>query len=301
MVDEASIIGTGLRPFPSFAGVVDRVRRAGRTRSAIRAVPIDDHAHLSLDRTEVRQRLYGRGYLIPGDAAHVLNLVEPFQLDGAASLLDLAAGLGGPARAIAQAFHARVLGLERDPDLARRNAVMSAALGTSSLVRVRGCDPETVELDTGRYDCALGREATYMVAEKERLLRVVVQALKSRGQIILTDFVLDRSAGERDELACWSDSRERRPSLWTLAQYTDCFRSLGFNLRSVTDIGPFHRRQILAAWIALLRSGDIRRLSPSQVDTVLAEAESSLRTVAALESGALKYYRFEAIAHYSFW
>ena len=39
----------------------------------------------------------------------------------------------------------------------------------------------------------------------------------------------------------------------------------------------------------------------AQIEAVLAEAEACFRTVAALESGALKYYRFEAIAHYSFW
>ncbi len=300
MADNASVIGLAVRPFPSFSGMVDRLRRTHRSRAHTRNIILEDVLP-SLDTTEVRQRLYGRGYLIPGDAAHVLGLVEPFHLNGASSLLDLSSGLGGPARAIAQAFHARVLGLERDPDLVRRHAAMSSALGVSSLVRVKGCDPEAVELDAGRYDCALGREATYMVAEKERLLRVVVQALKSRGQIILTDFVLDRAAGERDELARWSDSRTRRPSLWTVGQYADCFRSLGFNLRAIDDSTALHRRQIVAAWITLLRSRDIRRLSPSQVETVLSEAESCLRTAAALESGALKYYRFEAIAHHSFW
>ena len=171
-----------------------------------------------LDPLTLHQRLYGRGYVIPGDAASVLDLVEPFQLDGASTILDLAAGLGGPARTIAQAFHAKVTGLERDYDRAKRANAMSSALGAAHLVKIRNCDPESVELPTARFDGALGREATYAVAEKERFLRVVAQSLRTRGQIVLTDFALNRSAGERDELGKWQDQQPRRTTLWTAAQ-----------------------------------------------------------------------------------
>jgi SAM-dependent methyltransferase len=253
------------------------------------------------DPLAIRQRLYGRGYVIPGDAAWLLSLVEPFQLGASSALLDLAAGLGGPGRAIAQAFHTRVTGIERDYDRTRQGNAMSAALGASNLVRIKTCDPETLELGSARFDCALGREASYAVIEKERFLRVVAQSLRSRGQIVLTDFVLDRGAGERPELGAWHSKRAPRPSLWTAAQYADCFKSVGYGLRRADDISALYRRQIIAAWLGYLRAGEIRGQPAAQVEAVLAEAESCFRTVAALESGALKYYRFEAIAHYSFW
>jgi SAM-dependent methyltransferase len=253
------------------------------------------------DPLVIRQRLYGRGYVIPGDAAWLLSLIEPFHLGASSALLDLAAGLGGPGRAIAQAFHTRVTGIERDYDRARQGNAMSAALGASNLVRIKTCDPETLELGSARFDCALGREASYAVVEKERFLRVVAQSLRSRGQIVLTDFVLDRGAGERPELDTWHSKRAPRPSLWTAAQYADCFKSVGYGLRRADDISALYRRQIIAAWLGYLRAGEIRGQAAAQVEAVLAEAESCFRTVAALESGALKYYRFEAIAHYSFW
>jgi SAM-dependent methyltransferase len=215
-------------------------------------------------------------------------------------MLDLAAGLGGPARTIAQAFHIRVTGLERDYDRARQGNAMSSALGASHIVRITNRDPESIELDAARFDCALGREATFAVIEKERFLRVAAQSLRTHGQIVLTDFVLDRSAGERDELVSWREGLPRRTSLWTAAQYADCFKSLGFGLRRAEDISSFYRRQIVAAWVRYLRTGDIRRLDTPQVESVLTEAEACRRTVAALESGALKYYRLEAIAHHPF-
>ena len=259
------------------------------------------NANAAPDPLAIRQRLYGRGYVIPGDAAWLLSLVEPLELGASSSVLDLAAGLGGPARAIAQAFHARVTGIERDYDRARQGNAMSSALGAAHLVRIKACDPETLELGSAKFDCALGREASYAVAEKERFLRVVAQSLRTRGQMVLTDFVLDRSAGERPELDAWRSKRAERPSLWTAAQYADCLKSVGYGLRRAEDISALYRRQILAAWIGYLRDGEIRGQPAAQVEAVLAEAEACFRTVAALESGALKYYRFEAIAHYSFW
>lgn len=291
-----------LRPPARRQGIFERLRDAARRRAATAAASEPAAAQASaLDPLAIRQRLYGRGYIIPGDAAFVLELVAPFRLGGSSALLDLAAGLGGPARTIAQAFHAHVTGLEREYERAQQGNAISAALGAAPLVRLKACDPESVELDAARFDCALGREATYAVGEKERFLRVVAQALRTRGQIVLTDFVLDRGAGERDELDAWRAGLARPASLWTAAQYADCFKSLGFRLQSADDISALYRLQIVAAWLGYLRAGDIKGRPAPQVEAVLAEAEACLRAVAALESGALKYHRFEAIAHYSFW
>ena len=272
----------------------ERLRRALK-RSA-EAPAVGASAATAPDPLAIRQLLYGRGYIIPGDAASVLSLVAPFRLDATSALLDLAAGLGGPARAIAQAFHARVSGIERDYECARQANAMSSALRASHLVRIERADPETLNLGSAKFDCALGREASYTVVQKERYLRVVAQALRPRGRIVLTDFVLDRNAGDRAELEAWRNNLAQRPALWTAAQYADCFKSGGYGLRRAEDISALYRRQIVAAWTAYLRSGGIRGQSAALVEAVLQEAEACFRTVAALESGALKYYRFEAFA-----
>lgn len=248
-----------------------------------------------LDPLSIRQRLYGRGYLIPGDAAWLLELAAPLRLTASSSLLDIAAGLGGPARTIAQAFHNRVTGLARDHVVAQQANAISAALGAGHLVHVTACNPESIELDTARFDGAIGREASYAVADKERFLRVVAQSLRG-GSIVLTDFALDRAAGERDELGAWRAGLARPASLWTASQYEDCFKSLGFGLRRCDEISARYRQQVIDGWMRYLRTGDIRGRPAAQVDAVLAEAEACRRTVAALESGALKYYRLEATA-----
>jgi len=247
------------------------------------------------DSLTIRQWLYGSGFIIPGDASYVLELVKPFHLSPAMTMLDMAAGLGGPARAVAEAFNTYVTGYVRDPDLARRATEETAARGFSRHVQISAFDPESFELRAGFYDHALAREATYYVGQKERFLRVINQAMKPFGQLILTDFVLDRSAGDRPELAAWDGASRYKPQLWTAAQYSDCFKSLGFDLRIANDITPDYRKLILLAWKNFLERGELRQIKGPQAAPVIDEVERALRTVAALESGALKFYYFVAL------
>lgn len=125
------------------------------------------------DPLTIRQWLYGPGYIIPGNADYVLELVKPFHLGPSMTMLDLGAGLGGPARTIADAFQTYVTGYERDPELARRAADETSARGLSRQVQISVYDPESFELRAGFYDHALAREATYHVVQKERFLRVL--------------------------------------------------------------------------------------------------------------------------------
>jgi SAM-dependent methyltransferase len=247
------------------------------------------------DPLTIRQWLYGPGYIVPGDANYVLELVKSFHLGPSMTMLDLAAGLGGPARTIAQAFDTYVSGFERDEELARRATEETAARGLSRHVQISAYDPETYELRAGFYDHALAREATYHVVQKERFLRVLNQSMKPFGQFILTDFVLDRTVGDRPELAAWEAVQRHKPQLWTAAQYTDCLKSLGFDVRISNDVTAEYRRLTLLSWKAFVEEGELRQLRSNQALPVIDEVERSIKTMAALESGALKFHYFVAL------
>ncbi len=296
------------RPAPRRLSLVARLRKLlRRNASAASARPgrgaasgavqnSPDVAGPPPDPLTVRQWLYGPGYVTPGSAEYVLELAKQFNPSPAMTVLDMAAGLGGPAQTIAEAFKTYIAGFERDPDLARRATEAVAAHGLARYVQVSAYDPETFELRAGFYDHALAREATYHVAQKERFLRVLSQAMKTSGQLILTDFVRDRAAGERPELGSWEATLRYKPQLWTAAQYTDCMKSLGFDVRIASDATADYRRMTLLAWKNFLEGGELKTLRASQAAPVIDEVERSLRTVSALESGALKFYYFVALS-----
>jgi SAM-dependent methyltransferase len=248
------------------------------------------------DSFTIRQWLWGRGFHIPGHARHVVELVRPLTLGPGMSMLDAAAGLGGAARAIAEEFGVTVSALEGDPWLVRRGQEISAASGKRKRSPVRVLDAESAELRMGTFDRVLVREATHRVPEKERFLRVLALALKAEGQLLLTDFVVEPSLVERPELAAWAELQPHRPTLWTLRQYTDCLRDLGLELRVPEDMTDAYKGQILAGWDNMLRTVDLRSLQRPQRAVLVDELERWTRTVAVLDSGALKVYAFHALA-----
>ena len=249
-----------------------------------------------LDRLTIAQWLWGAGFHAPGGAEHVLGLVKPFALNPAMSMLDVSAGLGGGARAIASGFGTYVTGFERDSELARRGMEMSVLQGMQKRAPVEAFDPESFELRTGAFDCILGRFATHALRDKARFLRVLSLSLKARGQLLLTDFLVDPKAGVRPELAVWGRGQPHRPQLWTLAQYTQGLTGLGFEIRIAEDMTGTHRRLIVAGWSQLLHTVDLRGLPRKHLAAILDEAERWVHTIAALESGALKVFRFYALA-----
>ena len=249
-----------------------------------------------LDPLTVRQWLWGPGFIVPGTAEYVLGLVKPFAANPAMSILDVAAGLGGPARAIADAFDTYVTGLERDAETAARGMAMSVAAGKQKHAAINAMNPETLELKAGAFDCIFGRGATYAVQDKERFLRVLIMGLKPRGQLLLTDYLVDPALAERPELAAWRTLEPFPPSLWNVQQYTDCLKSLGFDIRITEDTTTQYKAQIVLGWDNLLQTVDIRKLPRVHRLMVLDEAERWVKTILALDSGALKVFRFYALA-----
>jgi len=286
----SSMAGTS----PPRGRVPSEAERVSAAAMAARLAPGEPAA--PPDPLTIRQWLWGPGLHIPGTAEDVLALARPFAANASTRLLDVAAGLGGAARAIAARSGAYVSALERDPDLARRGRALSIAAGRHKQVPVGHMDPETLELRAGAFDGILGREASHLVRDKERFMRVLILGLRPRGQLLLTEFVAEPALAARPELAAWAALQPRDPSLWTLRQYSDCFLGLGVELRVPDDISAAYKSQIVEGWVRLLRTIDLRSLPRGHRLAVVAEAERWTPTVAALDSGALRMYRFHMLA-----
>jgi cyclopropane fatty-acyl-phospholipid synthase-like methyltransferase len=250
-----------------------------------------------LSRMTVSQWLWGDGYVSPGGPDFVLELVKPFGLTPAMSMLDLGAGLGGPARTIAQAFGTYVTGLERSPDRAKRAMELSGTANLAKRASIVHYNPDTLELRPNSFDCVMGRGSTYAVDDKERFLRVVHQGMKQRSQLVLTEMCADRAIGVTPQLAAWMARETYPPSLWTIEQYKDCLSSLGFDIRVCEEITRTYRVAIVKAWAKMLNEIDLKGMARQHRITIIDEAELWMRRIAALECGALKVFRIYALLH----
>ena len=248
-----------------------------------------------LDAPTLAQWLWGAGFHIPGGEEHVLNLVKPFALNPAMSMLYVGAGLGGGARAIATKFATYVTALEGDDGLARRGMEMSTLQGMQRRAPVTVFDPETLELRPHSFDCILARQSTYTVAKKEPFLKLLVTSLKPRGHLLITDYVVAPKASG-PALEGWLRQRRRPAHLWTAAQYDQCLTGLGLDSRVTEDTTGKLRQLILSGWAQMINTIDLHSLPKQHLLAIVDEAERWVRTIEAIDAGSLRMYRFYALA-----
>ncbi len=89
-----------------------------------------DRALWTPERAEAAELIWGKGFIWPGGEAYFLELIKPFALNPAMSLLELSAGLGGGTRAVHAALGLWVTGLEPFPKLAELGMERSHMAGS---------------------------------------------------------------------------------------------------------------------------------------------------------------------------
>ncbi|WP_051341505.1 methyltransferase domain-containing protein [Azospirillum halopraeferens] len=246
----------------------------------------------SATRIEVAERLWGTGFTTPGGNDHVPYLVKPLGLNPAMSVLDLSAGLGGTSRAMASKYGCWVTGLESTALLAKEGMERSFREGLEKKAVIEAYDPEHFSYSK-RVDAILYKEGLFSVQDKEQLFDGMEMALKPRGHLLLTDYIL---AGDtkRDVIEGWADKEPLEPNLWSLERMQNAFAQRNLDLRIAEDMTDTHRHLILVALQAFAGYLEQYALTHETKVAVMDEIELWVRRVAALDAG-LRCYRFYAI------
>ena len=125
-----------------------------------------------LDRITLLQEIWGEGLNDPGDTEFILHLVKPLGLDPSMTVVDLGAGLGGPARAMVEHFGCWVQGLEATKELAERAKELSEVAGMAKKAEIIYFDPTRHIYRAGTADCVLSKEFFCKIQDKEHILRL---------------------------------------------------------------------------------------------------------------------------------
>ena len=243
-----------------------------------------------LDPVVLRQWIYGAGHVIPGDLEYFKDLVKPLGLGPEMTLLDLNAGMGGAGIAIAQTCNTYIAGFDRDPALARAGASFLRTQKSGRRVQLASYDPENFALRPAFYDCVLAREVISTLADKEAFFQAISQGLKSFGQIVITDFVRGKAAPDDPTLTGWAGMHDHKPILWAGEDYVACLERLGCNVLIANDTSADYRALILRSWRQFLDHPELRRLRGRRALPLLTEVERCIRTLAALDTGAVRYF-----------
>jgi ubiquinone/menaquinone biosynthesis C-methylase UbiE len=112
-------------------------------------------------------------------------------------VLDVCAGLGGPARYLAHTFGCHVTGIDFTRSRVDAAQRLSQAIGLAERVRFQHGDAQELPFAPASFDIVIGQEAWAHVPDKPRLIAECARVLRPNGVIAFTDIV--RREGLVDE------------------------------------------------------------------------------------------------------
>lgn len=258
-------------------------------RAPEQVLPWDD------DRISLVQDVWGSGFDRPGSGADILTLLKPIGLDPKMSVMELGAGLGGATRAVSKEFSVWIHGVEGDPDLARAGQKLSEIAGLAKKAPIHAEALRELEIKPNSLDVLFSREAFVGLPDKTRLLDAIERGLKPKGQLLFTDYVLASVGDHSEELQAWKDGEPDTPAPWAVSDWVDTLKDLKLDVRIKEDRSDRQIAAIKRGWAEFMQEaaqdGRLERYGQLAVD----ECDLWTRRLNALESGALRVYRFHAI------
>ncbi len=166
--------------------------RVERVHNELRALGIADDAPL-----DVAQLTPFDQYHYHGTAA-VDEAIAALDIDASSRVLDVGAGIGGPARYLAATAGCHVTALELQPDLDATGADLTRRCGLQGRVEhVRG-DILDGAPAAGTYDAVISYLTILHIPDRARLFAAIHRALRPGGGLYIEDFTLLREADEAE-------------------------------------------------------------------------------------------------------
>ena len=246
-------------------------------------------------RVDIAQYIWGEGYCGPGGPEHIITMSKLLALSPKMSMMCLGAGLGGPARTLADKFGVWVSGYEESEHLVEAGNEMSVKAGMAKKADLHNYVADG-SVDFGRkFDRVLAKEYIFLVENKKGLMSATFEATKPDGLILITEYVLgSEGVVSSDAYREWKESEHGKVYPVTEEALKELVTKAGYSVRVHEDISDQQIRLIANAWSGadkviaeLTKDKDGTAL----VDTLLQEAEFWARRSKLLTDGTLKLWR----------
>jgi len=239
---------------------------------------------------EISERMWGHGYVSPGDE-HITNLlITPLGINKDMNILDLSAGLGGRMRKMTEEYGVYINGLEPDADIAARGMSISVAAGRSKQAAIEAYDPMNLT-STHKYDCVIARETIYRVADKQKFINSIVACCKPKAQISFTDYVVNPEVHDAPNIAAWR-AFEKGADPVGLVEMAEMWAKAGISIRVHDDQTDYYKKEVRRGLLVFAKfmAADVKPDEPTR-KAIERRVMIWAHRMAAIDAG-MRFYRF---------
>lgn len=171
-----------------------------------------------------------------GGPSAVETLAGRAGVTAASRVLDVCAGLAGPARVLAHRRGCRVIACELNHGRAAGGARLTRLVGLGDRVVVLRGDARTLPFTAGSFDACLSQEGFLHIEDKAAVLAECRRVLRHGGRLAFTDWIASPRLGtlERERLTRWMAAT----TLQGLESYRTLLGRAGFRAIEVEDVSP---------------------------------------------------------------
>ena len=258
-------------------------------------MPVDPWDEETID---IAQYVWGDGFCGPGGPEYIVGLSKLLALSPEMSMMQLGAGLGGPARTLCDRFGVWVTGYDESEQLVKAGNELSKIAGLSKKAILEQYNPEELEDFDRQFDRALSKEALFTVKNKTGVIRAVEEKLKPGELFLVTDYVVaDESIYGKDVYKQWRVGERADPCPVTEIEFKQMLKDVKLQVRVSEDISGDYIKLINKAWAGADKVA--AKLAKEEngaalIQTLMREAEFWARRKRMLESGDIRLWRFVA-------
>lgn len=247
---------------------------------------------------DIAQYIWGKGFCGPGGPEYIVALSKLLALSPEMSMLQIGAGLGGPARVLADRFGVWITGYEASESLVDKGNKLSKMSGMEKKAALEYYDPENVESFGRKFDRALSKEALFAIQDKNNIIANIEDKLKPGGLFLMTEYVISSDAVlGKDRYKEWIVGERMHPYPVLPDELVSMVKGNRLQVRVSEDISMQYVDMINQAWSGadevaakLARQDD----GTQKIQTLMREAEFWTRRKKLLETGDLKMWRIVA-------
>ncbi len=197
------------------------------------------------------------------------RLADKVRMKSGDRVLDVCAGLCGPARWYASELDVDVTGLDISPNRVDGAKELNALVGLQDQVHPILGSAMDIPFDDAHFDAAVSQESFLHIPDKLKALSEVFRVLRTGGRFAFTDWVMHEPLPD-DEMELYHQ-RFACQSLLSIPEYETVLKKTGFSVASANDVTASWG-EILARRLSMYQTLDAeaeRAGNPSKGDTFL--------------------------------